>query len=95
MTPAPILKPLHVQLEEAEAYLAHRLKYGPDEDETQLSWCESIKNRVAEIGVMKALLREGAECAGCKEIIPVSEMEGGMCFDCWMKHMSFEAREER
>ena len=95
MTPAPALKPLHVQLEEAEQALKSMMRYGPDEDETQLSWCESIKNRVAEIGVMKALIREDTECAGCKEIFPGDELDEGVCESCWKQLSAVEAREER
>ena len=94
MTPAPTLKPLRVQLEEAEQALESMMVYGPDEDETQLSWSRSAKFKAEEIERLRSRLLD-TECSGCGWLWMESELKDGMCPECWKKLEAAEAREER
>ena len=69
MTPAPTVKPLYSQLEEAEKSLESMEKYGPDEDESTTSFWNRGKRMVSEIEWLKELIQEDTECASCDEII--------------------------
>ena len=93
--PSPTMKPLHLQLEEAQLALDSMMRYGPDEDETQLSWSRRAKSTAEEIQRLNELIRDDTECAGCKEIFPADELDKGVCESCWMKLSAVEAREER
>lgn len=96
MTPAPTLKPIHVQLEEAEKALAEMEQYGPDEeDRTRKVWTNGMLRQWLEVDRLKGLLQEDTECAGCKEIFPLDELDDGVCTDCWKQLAAAEAREER
>ena len=99
MTPSPTLKPLHIQLESDQLALDSMMRYGPDEDETQLSWSRRAKSTAEEIQRMNEfineLIRDDTECAGCKEIFPAHDLDEGMCPECWKKLEAAEAKEER